>query len=113
MLPYLLKSCFGTTKSLPWDVFKCLLRDPLRTLPTCLPHLTKLWSVSELPRSGRGEGEKPDWETSLYHIKHQSKHNISHKVTQPLLIPELLVESVSRLATVLDLESPPRLESTD
>lgn len=28
-------------------------------------------------------------------------------------IPELFVESVSRLATVLDLESPPRLESTD
>lgn len=27
--------------------------------------------------------------------------------------PELLVESVSRLATVLDLESPPKLESTD
>jgi hypothetical protein len=42
-----------------------------------------------------------------------SKPNISHQVTQPLLIPELLVESVSRLATVLDLESPPRLESTD
>lgn len=27
--------------------------------------------------------------------------------------PELLVESVSRLATVLDLDSPPKLESTD
>ena len=31
----------------------------------------------------------------------------------PPSIPELLVESVSRLATVLDRESPPRLESTD
>lgn len=30
-----------------------------------------------------------------------------------VLLPELLVESVSRLATVLDLESPPKLESTD
>ena len=30
-----------------------------------------------------------------------------------LLCPELLVESVLRLATVLDSESPPRLESTD
>lgn len=54
-----------------------------------------------------------DQETSLYHTKHQSKHNISHQAARPLLVPELLVESVSRLATVLDLESPPRLESTD
>ena len=30
-----------------------------------------------------------------------------------LLCPELLVESVLRLATMLDRESPPRLESTD
>lgn len=43
---------------------------------------------------------------------HESKHKLSHQVTRSL-IPELLVESVSRLATVLDLESPPRLESTD
>lgn len=76
-------------------------------------HLTKLWSESELPRSGRGEEEKPEQETPTPHKNHESKHKTSHQVTRPLLIPELLVESVSRLATVLDLERPPRLESTD
>ena len=34
-------------------------------------------------------------------------------MTPPPSIPELLVESVSRLATVLDHDSPPRLESTN
>lgn len=38
----------------------------------------------------------------------------SAQVSELLLLwPELLVESVSRLATVLDRERPPRLESTD
>ena len=37
----------------------------------------------------------------------------SLRQNDPPSVPELLVESVSRLATVLDRESPPRLESTD
>lgn len=48
----------------------------------------------------------------LYHPGKTSVKSLKWE-TINLCIPELLVESVSRLATVLDRESPPRLESTD
>lgn len=70
--------------------------------PTYLTLNSAQASVELLPAVGGSQSvAKKTVEKRVYYI------------SQDCNKPELLVESVSRLATVLDLERPPKLESTD